>query len=218
MNLFKESVKTAQSLAKEKDTLVTLGIRPTFAATGYGYIQTDRSIHGTGNSFKVKRFTEKPSRSLAVSYIKRKDYLWNGGIFTWKAGVFLETMNRVGDVRYRGFSLKNLEASYTKLPKLSIDYALLEKADNLSVVRSSMDWCDMGSWDMFYEKGQKDKERNVIIGSVRHKSCRNCLLFNDSPEPLAVFDRQNEIVVKTPQGVFVTRLGVAEEAARFASL
>ena len=104
----------------------------------------------------VKRFVEKPSYTKASRYVKNKNFYWNGGIFTWRAGVFIDTMERYSPDFSRRLDLKRLVASYGSLPALSIDYALLEKAKNIVLYRTDMDWCDLGSWDMLLEKSKRE--------------------------------------------------------------
>lgn len=214
--LFGQTMRTAMRLASAEPRLVTIGIKPTFPAVGYGYIQTGRAVGGFSGVYAVAAYKEKPKLPVARRYLAGKNYLWNGGIFTWRAGVFLDTMRRFAPSMLAAFKLGDVAGSYKKLPKLSIDYALLEKADNIAVVKTRMDWCDMGSWDMFYEKGDKDKDGNLILGQVRSGGSRRSLLLNYTDEPLTALNAFGMILVKTAQGMLVCPRSHSEEAALLA--
>ena len=214
--LFRRTLKAAARLAAEKAVLVTVGIRPTFPATGYGYIRTGRSLRGFSGGFCVRRFVEKPDRGKALRYIRQKDFLWNSGIFTWRAGVFLETMRRFAPEIARVLDLKRLGASYRRLPVVSIDRALLEKADNIAVQRTAMDWCDMGSWDMLMEKSAKDRHGNVAWGRFCQGSSRDVFVMGRDHRPIVTFGVKNLLIVQTERGLLVCPRGRSEEAALLA--
>ncbi len=213
---FKKTVGNTLALAKKAPLLVTVGIKPTFPATGYGYIQSGKVIPGASYANRVARFREKPSLPLAKAYLRKKSFLWNGGIFTWKAGVFLSTMRKFGPPDFRLFDLKKLKGSYQKLPRLSIDYALLEKASNIAVVKTSMDWCDMGSWDSFMARAKKDKNKNSILGKIVAKESSGSLIINHRETPVVALGISGLIVVQTPQGTLICKRTRSEEAARLA--
>ncbi len=210
---FKETLQGALTLSQKKAILVTVGIRPTFPATGYGYIEAGAPLPGARDAYRVKRFVEKPDRRTAEKYIKNRRFFWNGGIFTWRVGVFMESMKKFAPEIYRRFDLKRLAASYKALPNTSIDYALLEKADNIAVCVTRMDWCDMGNWDMMLEKSSRDKRGNFTQGVAWHEEAGGSLLINQSAVPLVTLGAKNLIVVSTPAGTLVCPRGRAEEAA-----
>ena len=212
---FRQTIKNALTAAGQQRVLVTVGIQPAFPATGYGYIHTGRPIVNKLGAYRVKSFKEKPSRRIAQGYLRKKNFLWNAGIFAWRADVFLEAMRKFAPQISRGFHLKNLNRSYERLPRVSIDYALMEKADNVAVIKTRMDWCDMGNWDMFFEKAKKDKNGNTLQGAVRQKECKGTLLANFTGTPLAVVGLQNFIVVRAGQGTLICRRSQSEESARF---
>ena len=155
--LFKKTLEDAIRTAKKNDSLVTVGVVPSFPATGYGYVETGRAMKGFAGSFHVKRFIEKPDLARAKSYLRRKNFYWNGGMFTWRIEVFMAAMKKYSPVYARTLDLSRLAQSYKKLPDISIDYALMEKAKNIALCRAKMDWCDVGSWDMYHEKSSADK-------------------------------------------------------------
>lgn len=213
IDLFKQTLNGAIDLAKSNNFLVTVGITPTFPATGLGYVEMGSPIKTAKGGFLVKRFVEKPNFSKAKDYLREKTFLWNGGIFTWRTQVFLDSMKKFAPVYEKNFNLKNLKNSYKKLPKLSIDYALLEKTDNMAVFQTQMDWCDMGCWDMLHEKSLKDSARNVVQGVGHHKGHEDSLIINHSKRPVITLGISNLIVIQTDRGTLICPKGRSEEAA-----
>jgi mannose-1-phosphate guanylyltransferase/mannose-6-phosphate isomerase len=214
---FTRTMRDAIRTAEETPSLVVIGIKPTFPATGYGYVQAGRPLRETRGARAVARFHEKPTRRKAARYLKRGDYFWNAGIFTWRSGVFLDAMREHAPGIVRLFDARRPEKSYAKLPALSIDVALMEKAGRVAVVPARMDWCDMGNWDMFFEKGAKDRARNVVLGPVRASRCSGSLLFNGTRQPIALEGFRDRIFVKTERGILACARGASEEAARSAA-
>ena len=211
--LFKKTLQRAMALAKKTEKLVTIGIKPTFPATGFGYIQSGRPLAGVSGAFQVARFVEKPNYAKARQYVQKKDFYWNGGIFTWRTGVFIETMERYCPAISRVFRLEDVRGSYAKMPSLSIDYALLEKAPNIAMIDTHMDWCDLGSWGMLLEKSALDVNKNYVEGLSYHAESKNSLLINHNRTPLITLGVSGLIVVQTPRGTLICRQDRSEEAA-----
>ena len=211
--LFKKTLREAIRLAREKELLVAIGIKPTFPATGFGYIECGPKIKGFSLGRQVRRFKEKPNRRLALRYVRKNNFLWNGGIFTWRISVFMAAMRKFSPKIYRLFNIHKLAESYRKLPAISIDYALLEKVDRMAVVKTRMDWCDMGSWDMFLEKAATDRNQNFIYGNALHQETRSSLLVNHNKIPLVALGVKGLIVVQTDQGTLICNRNRSEEAA-----
>lgn len=214
---FETTMKAAVRLAAHEDVLVTVGVKPRFPATGYGYIECSKPVRGHAGAFRAKRFVEKPDPKTAGRYLRAGHFLWNAGIFAWRASSFFEAMLRAAPEFARRFDPNVLRASYRRLPSRSIDYALMEKAENIVVVKTAMDWCDMGNWDMFYEKSSRDAMGNLVRGRVAETGCRGSLLYNAAPDPLVVSGLENAIVVRTERGTLVCPRGSSESAARFAA-
>jgi len=211
-DLFHETVTRALRAA-EVGKLTTIGIQPKFPATGYGYIETGRRLPVGRAVYEALRFKEKPRKAAALAYLRRKNFLWNSGIFAWRADVFFEKMKRFCPEIHNRFDLRHLKASYRKLPRISIDYALMEKVDQVAVVKTRMDWCDMGNWDMFFDKAKKDRKGNYVEGFVTGRGNRDSLLINHTEQPLAAAGLQGFIAVKTRQGALLAERSGAEEAA-----
>lgn len=195
---FASTVKKAVSAAKREPLLVTIGIPPSFPATGYGYIEKAEPI--AGGVYRVRRFVEKPDAKTAGRYLKSKKFFWNAGMFVWRAGVFLEAMKKNAPEFSKTLDLKHLNQSYKRLPNTSIDYALMEKAGNVAVCDTRMDWCDIGNWDRLRQESGADGADNYIL--------------NTEKKPVLVFGLENIVVVNTARGLLVCPKGRAEEAVK----
>ena len=210
---FKNTMESVIHLARHAQTLVTIGIRPTFSATGYGYIEKGGGYPKFRAAFHVKRFVEKPDRKKAAQYLKTKRFYWNAGMFTWRLGVFMDAMKRHCPVFVKTFDPRSLSASYKKLPNISIDHALMEKAENIAVCPADMDWCDMGSWEMLFEKSLRGAENVYAEGFYYHRQSKDSLLVNQTDRPLIVLGVSGVVVVQTERGTLVCQKGRSEEAA-----
>lgn len=212
---FIRTVRGAIDLAASQDTLVTIGIKPSFPAIGYGYIEAGAKIKDVRDAHRVRRFAEKPKLALAQKYLKTGRFFWNAGMFTWRAGVFLDAMKKASPQIALTLDLDAVKKSYRRLPKISIDYALMEKAKNLSLLKTRMDWCDMGSWDMFFSKQTKDPDHSAAQGNARMAQSKKVFLFNSTDRPLVAFGVSGITAVQTPQGTLLFSSGRSEEAALF---
>lgn len=210
---FKKMLKGAIRVAREREALVMIGIRPTFPAVGYGYIEQGALFLKAAGAYRVKRFVEKPSRTNALRYIRKKSFFWNSGIFTWRAGVLLGAYQKVASIFHEHFDEKNLSASYRHFPKLSIDRAVMEKADNAVVIPAKLDWTDLGSWDAYLESALLDKNKNHTHGVSVHRDLKGCLVINHKKTPVTVHGLSDVIVVQTEHGTLVCKRGRSEEAA-----
>ncbi|HEY8387571.1 MAG TPA: mannose-1-phosphate guanylyltransferase [Parasegetibacter sp.] len=164
----------AQSFVNNHNALVTLGIKPTYPNTGYGYIQHE--AHGvTDNVYPVKTFTEKPNLELARTFLQSGDFLWNAGIFVWMVKTLVQAFEKhlpeMHEVFYpERFNLNNeneiqaIEKIYPQCTNISIDYGIMEKADNVYVIPSSFGWSDLGTWASAYDNLEKDYLGNATTG------------------------------------------------------
>ena len=156
------------------DLLVTIGLKPTNPSTGYGYIQyVDEPTHG--EFFKVKTFTEKPSLDIARTFLKSGDFLWNSGMFVWKAKTIMEAIRKylpeIGDAFKEGATYYNTAAeenfirnAYSQCTNISIDYGVMEKANNVYTIPAQFGWSDVGSWGSLYEAYEHDYLGNAVAG------------------------------------------------------
>jgi len=164
----------ALAFVNKHNAFITLGIKPTYANTGYGYIQYEQ--HGvTDNVYKVKTFTEKPNLDLAKTFIASGEFLWNAGIFVWQVKNILTAFEKYLPEMYEVFEAEQsrfntpdeanaLNEIYPQCPSLSIDFGIMEKADNVYLIPSSFGWSDLGTWNSAYENLEKDYLANAVAG------------------------------------------------------
>ena len=200
--------------------LVTFGIVPTDSNTGYGYIKSSKeNIEG---SYKVEEFIEKPDLETARSYLEQGNYLWNSGMFMLQADVLIDELseqspnivasvidavsNAEKDLDFIRLDKQTFESS----PSDSIDYALMEKSDNVVVVPLDAQWNDIGSWSVLYDIGTKDTNGNVIKGDVIVQDTTNTYI-NANHHMVAIIGVDNLIVVDTPDATFIAAQDKAQE-------
>ncbi len=205
---FKKSVEKAEQLAKD-GYIVTFGIKPTAPETGYGYIKSSKKNNDF--SFKVDEFKEKPDKKTAEKYFKSGKYFWNAGIFMFKASTFMETLKKFAPDIYnitQEFDFtKNESIEFTKfdkMPSISIDYAVMEKAENIINVPVDCGWNDLGSWDAIYDINSKDKDGNVKIGTIQAENCKNSFLFS-SNRLVAGVGLEDVILVETSDAILACK-------------
>lgn len=188
---FQQTIAKAIDFIEKNDVLLTLGIKPTRPDTGYGYIQREENeIEGV---FKVKAFTEKPDKELAKTFYKSGDFLWNSGTFIWKANAIIEAFNKYLPEVYEAINsckadffteneLKAISVAYTQCTSISIDYGIMEKANNVYVIPSDFGWSDIGTWTSLYDEYEKDYLKNAVKGKLVHiyDSSDNMIVANDN--------------------------------------
>jgi mannose-1-phosphate guanylyltransferase/mannose-6-phosphate isomerase len=184
---FIDAVKDAIKPALE-DHLITFGIKPDKAETGYGYIKQGKKLKQFANSFTVEKFIEKPQKEIAEKFLKSGDYLWNSGIFMFRASAFLEALQKLQNEIFihccnayngakRDLDFIRLDAeSFEKCENISVDYAVMEKSDRLTITPLEVGWSDVGSWQTISELAQKDKDQNSCIGDVSAIKTKNCYI------------------------------------------
>ena len=200
---FAKTIEKAQKLAKE-GYIVTLGVKPTNAGTGFGYIKASAPIE---EGYKVECFKEKPDQNKATEYFKSNEYFWNSGIFIFKASTLMNTMKECAKEIYEITQKFNFKAqedidymTFDKYPSISFDYAIMEHAKNIAMVEMNCDWNDLGSWDAVYESNKKDSHGNVKIGNVIEQNCKNSMLYS-SERLLAGVGLENVVIVETPDAI-----------------
>jgi mannose-1-phosphate guanylyltransferase/mannose-6-phosphate isomerase len=199
---WRETLAEALPLARD-GRLVTFGIRPSKAETGYGYIRKGQPL-GTG-AFEVRSFVEKPDANTARAYLESGEYYWNSGMFVFAAQVFLDAVSRFQPAFWEWWekrSDKLLTCGYGQLPDISVDYAVVEKMDRLAVVEARFTWDDLGNWEAIYRMGQKDETRNVVQGDVMALGCQENLLISQGGK-LACVGIEDMIVVQTRDATLV---------------
>ncbi|MCH8904526.1 MAG: mannose-1-phosphate guanylyltransferase [Bacteroidetes bacterium] len=219
-DIFIEVIKHGLKVTQENDFLLTLGIRPTRPDTGYGYIQYLKNIkvkepHDPIHPvFKVKTFTEKPTLELAKTFVKSGDFLWNSGMFIWNVKtimnsfakhlpelyeIFQEGKDELNTVHEESF----LKRNYSQCEKISIDYGIMEKADNVYVIPSTFGWSDLGTWSSLNEKLEKDYLGNAIMGeNIMVYDTRNTTVIMPD-DKLAVIHGLNRFIVVEADGILM---------------
>ncbi len=203
---FQCSLEFASDLARD-NFLVTFGIKPTRPETGYGYIKCNRTMKRAGNliAFAVDKFKEKPDRSTAYRYLRAKNYYWNSGIFVWRISTIVEAIRRHAPVLYRGLRsyLKSKKTEvFKKLPAISIDYQVMEKAGKIALVRADFDWDDVGSWDALSRHYTHDVNGNIVVGRFIGLDAKDSIIFSERRlvaaigiENLVIVDGDKEILI-----------------------
>jgi mannose-1-phosphate guanylyltransferase len=224
--LIKDSVTFAQQLiqasdlASKHDTIVTFGIRPSEASTRFGYLEAGAALpesNATCPFFKVERFVEKPDAERAATYLKSGKYFWNAGIFLWKTSTFLREAKRSKPelaTFIEEFPKTDGEAyianHFPTLPKISVDYAIMEKAERVTVAEARFDWDDMGSWTALPTHLSVDEHGNASRGAVAiHDSKGNIAL--SSKRLIALCGVENLIVIETEDAILVCHRDAAEQ-------
>lgn len=178
---FQEAIVDAVSFASETDSIVTLGLKPTRPETGYGYIKADLSFSSSrkNNIFRVDEFKEKPTLDVAQEYVKQPNYLWNSGIFVWNVSTVVnafrvyqpeisEIFEELLPVYDTPQEKECINEMFPKCPDISVDYAIMEKAEEIFVYPATFPWSDLGTWKSLREQHAKDPYGNVSIGENIH--------------------------------------------------
>ncbi|MEO6549057.1 MAG: mannose-1-phosphate guanylyltransferase [Ferruginibacter sp.] len=213
---FKKKCLEALHFTSHIKALVTLGIKPTHPNTGYGYIQHEQ-IAVSENVYKVKTFTEKPDKELAATFLSSGDFLWNAGIFVWQIQniikafeTFLPEMHEVFDAEKHNFNTPEekhaIERIYPLCVNISIDYGVMEKADNVYIIPSSFGWSDLGTWASAYDNLEKDYLDNAVAGSnVMIIDATKNMVHADNKKLVLIQGLDDYIVVDTPDVLLICK-------------
>lgn len=214
LDLFTESCLKALEFTSQHQAFVTLGIKPTHPNTGYGYIQYNNTLDEV---HPVIRFTEKPHRELASQFLSEGNYLWNSGIFIWKASDILEGFAeyafQISDAFQDIYSFLNTPQeeqaaayAYANIPSISIDYAVMEKAKNVFIIPVDFSWNDLGTWNSAWENFQKDDAQNasnnqntILVDS------KGCIVHSNEQKIVVIGGLEDMIVVNTPEAILICK-------------
>jgi mannose-1-phosphate guanylyltransferase len=216
----------ALQFVNKHEAMLTLGIEPTYPNTGYGYIQYDDK-NGSDNIFKVKTFTEKPTLDIAKSFLQSGDFLWNAGIFVWKIKTILQAFEKFQPEMYELFESEEaslntnneysaIEKIYPLCTNISIDVAIMEKADNVFVIPSSFGWSDLGTWNSAYENLEKDYLGNAVASkNVIIIDATKCMV-SGSPDKLILLQGLDDfIVVDTKDALLICKKEKEQEIKEY---
>lgn len=202
---YSKDVEACFKAAQSENILMTLGIEPTFPNTGYGYIESDNA--DKGEIKKVKQFREKPDYNTAKEFIASGNFLWNAGIFIWSVKSVVEAFEtylpEMNSLFSKEINLLNtseekefIDENYSKAENISIDYGILEKADNVYMKKATFDWNDLGTWGALYDKLEKDNNNNAIVNAETHlKNSKNNMIFAASGKLVVVEDLEDFVIV-----------------------
>jgi len=208
---FVKAIKSCFEKAEKKDCLITLGIKPTRPDTGYGYIQfVDSDVKEKDSRVKkVKTFTEKPDAEMANFFLESGDFLWNSGIFIWSTKSIINAMElhdpELANVFREGWDVYNtdkekqfLDRAYATCKNISIDYSVLEKADNVYVRSSILGWSDLGTWGSLYTQMDQDANKNALVGkNIITYDCNNCIVQVPKEKLVVLQGLEDYIVVES---------------------
>ncbi|MBR2799712.1 MAG: mannose-1-phosphate guanylyltransferase, partial [Oscillospiraceae bacterium] len=219
--IFKKAIITAE----EQDKLVTIGLKPTFPSTGFGYIRYQAET--VGDVKPVIEFREKPDVQTARKYVDSGEYAWNSGMFIWKASLILEKLKEftpdiyedlktIGDAMNTPREQEVLHVVYPSIRKISIDYAVMEPCaakGEVLVIPGDCGWNDVGSWDMMGILHEPDENGNVLLGDAVTVDVKDSVVFS-SGRMVAAVDVENIVIVETPDAVLVCRKDRAQDVKK----
>jgi len=209
---FTENLQQCFDFCQKENALMTLGIQPTFPNTGFGYIEFDKADENVIK--KVNQFREKPDYETAKSFLEAGNFLWNGGIFIWSVKSVTEAFEKFqpqmnalfmqGSDSYNTAAEKQfIQDNYEKAENISIDYAVMEKAENVYVLPATFDWNDLGTWGQLYEKLEKDENNNGVINAkVVMENASNNIVRSDA-DKLIVIDGLNDYIIVDKEGILL---------------
>ncbi|MGC8659761.1 MAG: mannose-1-phosphate guanylyltransferase [Desulfomonilaceae bacterium] len=227
---FRSTIEAVSKIAAETGELLTFGVIPDRPETGYGYIHVGEMVVEFDGlkAYRVQRFVEKPDIKTAQSYLKIGDYLWNSGMFIWKVSSIIKAIERylpvIAKAMEKLYPVLNtpeenalLVETYEDLPEISIDYGVLERADNVLVIPIDVGWNDVGSWTSLQDVWNTDQEGNASKGKILTLNAKGCVV--SSPQKLtALVGVEDIIVVDTPDAILVCRKDRAQDIKQLQEL
>lgn len=199
-DVFELADKTAES----GSSIVTLGIKPNRPETGYGYIKARHDGEFTNQVLKVQTFIEKPCKQRAEELLKEENVYWNSGIFIWKPSTVAYYMEKYQPQIYESITryLNGSVYEYANLPKISVDYAIIEKAETVCTIPVNIEWDDVGNWTALERLLKKEDEVNVLQGNIHVFSTENCIIKSEDKQTI-VIGAEDLIIVSTKDGLLV---------------
>ncbi len=201
---FTQNVQQAFQFCEQNDALMTLGIKPTFPNTGYGYIECGNASEE--NISEVIQFREKPDYNTAKQFLVQGNFLWNAGIFMWSASSVINAFknnqpelfqhfNKGMDLYNTDAEAKFIEENYAKAENISVDYAIMESSKNVYVIPATFDWNDLGTWGSLYDKLDKDQNQNAVVNAKTLVEDASGNMIRTAKEKVVVVDGLNDYII-----------------------
>ena len=217
---FQRVISSSLNFTKHSESILTLGITPTRPDTGYGYIEADLSLSSKLNEeiYRVKSFKEKPDLDTAEKYIQKKTFFWNAGIFVWNVNTIMNAFRiyqpsiskifeQLQPYYFTDKEQKLINELFPLCENISIDYAIMEKVDEIFVYPASFGWSDLGTWGSLYANSSKDSQNNVLIGpDIKMVASRNCLVHTTQEKKVIIQGLDGYIVVEKNNTLLICHL------------
>lgn len=220
---FIKILQTAVEVSQDDSSMVTLGIKPTYPETGYGYIESTNEMEMINDLevYKVNKFVEKPDLNTAQGYLATESFFWNSGIFIWKTSVIrkyiqelMPDMHDILETMKKAFETSNrndvIRAEFPKMPDQSIDYGIMEKVDNIYVIPCIFGWDDVGSWTALDRINERDENGNVIKGNILNLDTKRCIIESNG-KLIATLGIEDLIIVDTEDVTLICTKEKAQE-------
>ncbi len=227
---FESSIKLALKQAEQDDLLITLGIKPSRPDTGYGYIQFCEAENSIAEEIKkVKTFTEKPKLDMAKEFLESGDFYWNSGMFIWSArsiiNAFKNYLPEIHTLFNEGIGKYNsaeeqefINESYPQCKSISIDFGIMEKAENVLVLLADLGWSDLGTWGSLYEHIELDKKQNAVVGDkVLTYDCKDNIIMMPDNKLVVVEGLMDYIVVESDNTLLICKKRSEQKIKQFVS-
>jgi mannose-1-phosphate guanylyltransferase len=228
-DLFLNEIEKGLQFVGEREVLLTLGIQPSRPETGYGYIQVNEKVdfNQFDNLYKVKTFTEKPDLAMAQVFVDSGEFYWNSGIFLWSAIAIQNALEKflpdVNSLFENGKKLINtpdecffINKTYSECPNISIDYGIMEKADNVYVLTADFGWSDLGTWGSLYENHPLDNKGNAVSGNKVFLYETEGCIANLPPDKIAVIQGLKDyIVVESQKTLLICKKADEQQIRQF---
>lgn len=226
---FQRVINSAMNFTKDSDAILTLGMKPTRPETGYGYIETDLRASSVTNKevFRVDSFKEKPDADTAQHYIEQNNYFWNAGIFVWNIStivnafrIYCPAIAKIFEnLRPYFYTPQEQEAVNREFPNcenISVDYAILEKAEEIFVFPADFGWSDLGTWGALYEQMPQDLNKNVCIGeNIQLYDTRNCIIHTAQEKKVVVMGLDGFIVAEKDNALLICKASEEQKIKLF---
>lgn len=213
---FQDAISAGAELIQQDPTrIVTFGIKPSYPAESFGYVErSDKIDAGSQSAFKVVQFREKPDRATAEQYLASGNFYWNSGIFLWRASTILDALaqhepemhahlSAIADSMGSDSFNATLEKEFTAIKGKSIDYAVMERYENVVVIEAPFPWDDVGSWQALSRLHEPDADNNTVVGSHIGIDTRGCIVHGDDDHTIVTIDLDDLIVVHTGDATLV---------------